>query len=196
MGVVDGSTPYGNVVGAGPEKDFPTPPTVVADPNRRSLATSDSTSRNWMREFFTTTSNPVGHGFTQANLDKDFACYAFEPKSDLPIKVIVLDDTNKKNDKLGGLFYCGTGGLDQTRLDWLKGELQKGQDEGKLMIIAAHIPIKPQASLARQHAHTRLLQQGRGRRVARHAPLLSESHFVDRGASPHQRDYRPAEQSI
>ena len=147
MGVVDGSTPYGNIVGAGPEKDFPAPPTVAADPDRRSLATSDSTSRNWMREFFTTTSSPVGHGFTQANLDADFACYAFEPKSDLPLKVIVLDDTNKKNDKLGGLFYCGTGGLDRTRLDWLKSELQKGQDEGKLMIIAAHIPIKPQASL-------------------------------------------------
>ena len=76
MGVVDGSTPYGNVIGAGPEKNFPMPPTVVADPNRHSLVTSDSTSRNWMREFFTTTSNPVGHGFTQANLDKDFACYS------------------------------------------------------------------------------------------------------------------------
>ena len=147
MGVVDGSTPYGNVIGAGPEKNFPVPPTVVADPDRRSLVTSDSTSRNWMREFFTTTSNPVGHGFTQANLDEDFACYSFEPKSDLPIKVIVLDDTNKPDDKLGGPFYCGTGSLDRRRLDWLKSELQKGQDEGKLMIIAAHIPIKPQASL-------------------------------------------------
>jgi metallophosphoesterase (TIGR03768 family) len=147
MGVVDGSTPYGNIIGAGPEKNFPAPPTVVADPDRHSLVTSDSTSRNWMREFFTTTSNPVGHGFTQANLDEDFACYSFEPKSDLPIKVIVLDDTNKPDDKVGGPFYCGTGSLDRRRLDWLKSELQKGQDEGKLMIIAAHIPIKPQASL-------------------------------------------------
>ena len=148
MGVVDGSTPYGNIIGAGPEKNFPVPPTVVADPDRRSLVTSASTSRNWMREFFTTASNPVGHGFTQASLDEDFACYSFEPQSDLPIKVIVLDDTNKPDDKLGGLFYCGTGGLDRRRLDWLKSELQKGQDEGKLMIIAAHIPIKPQASLS------------------------------------------------
>ncbi|MGO8691995.1 MAG: TIGR03768 family metallophosphoesterase [Thermoguttaceae bacterium] len=147
MGVVDGSTPYGTVIGAGPEKNFPVPPTVVADPNRRSLVSSDSTSRNWMREFFTTTSNPVGHGFTQANLDNDFACYSFEPKADLPIKVIVLDDTNKRNDALGSPLYYGTGGLDQARLDWLKNELQKGQDEGKLMIIAAHIPIKPQAGL-------------------------------------------------
>ena len=123
------------------------PSTVVADDNRRSLSTLTSTSLNWMSEFFNTTSNPVGHGFTQANLDNDFACYTFEPKSDIPIKVIVLDNTNKRNDALANVVYYGTGGLDQRRLDWLTTELQKGQDEDKLMIIAAHIPIKPQAGL-------------------------------------------------
>ena len=66
MGVVDGTTPYGDVIGAGPEASFPTPPTVMADAKRRSLATSASSTLNWMGEFFTTTSNPVGHGFTQA----------------------------------------------------------------------------------------------------------------------------------
>jgi hypothetical protein len=101
-----------------------------------------------MKEFFTTASLPVGHGFTQSNLDNDFACYTFEPKSDMPIKVIVLDDTNKKNEALTGPLYVGSGGLDQARLNWLTNELQKGQDEGKLMIIASHIPIKPQRSLA------------------------------------------------
>lgn len=143
MGVVDGSTLYGDIIGAGPEEDFPTPPTVIADENRRSLATPDSSSLNWMREFFNTTSSPVGHGFTKANLDKDFACYAFEPKSDIPIKVIVLDDTCKGPSQPNYAAGC----LDQTRISWLKGELQKGQDEGKLMIIAAHIPILPQTSL-------------------------------------------------
>lgn len=147
MGVVDGATRYGNVIGAGPEADFPTPPTVVADAKRHSLATSESSSWNWMNEFFTTASIPNGHGFTQTNLERDFACYSFEPKSDMPIKVIVLDDTNKKSESRGGAIWCGTGGLDQARLDWLTGELQRGQDEGKLMIIAAHLPIKPQASL-------------------------------------------------
>ena len=100
-----------------------------------------------MREFFTTTSIPVGHGFTRSNIDNDFACYTFEPKSDMPIKVIVLDDTDKKNEALTGPMYVGSGGLDQARLDWLKTELRKGQDEGKLMVIAANIPIKPQRSL-------------------------------------------------
>ena len=140
MGVVDGSTEYGDIYGAGPEAYFPTPPTVVADPDRHSLATNASTSLNWMREFFSTTSNPVGHGFTQANLDNDFACYSLEPKADIPIKVIVLDDTCKGPNQPNYARAC----LDQPRLDWLIAELQDGQDRDKLMIIAAHIPVYPQ----------------------------------------------------
>jgi hypothetical protein len=120
---------------------------VVADANRHALATDESSSLNWMSEFFSTTSTPVGHVFTPTNLANDFACYTFEPKANMPIKVIVLDDTNKRHGASASVAYCGTGGLDQTRLDWLTGELQKGQDEGKLMIIAAHIPIKAEASL-------------------------------------------------
>jgi metallophosphoesterase (TIGR03768 family) len=147
MGVVDGSTPYGDVVKAGPQENFPIPPTVVADGDRRALSTNESSSLNWMSEFFNTTSSPVGHGFTQTNLDNDFACYSFEPKSDMPLKVIVLDDTNKKNEAYTSASFVGSGALDQTRLDWLKGELQEGQDEGKLMIVAAHIPIRAQTGL-------------------------------------------------
>lgn len=147
MGVVDGSTVYGDIIGAGPQESFPVPPTVVADENRRALSTDESSSLNWMSEFFNTTSNPVGHGFSQVNLDNDFACYSFEPQSDLPLKVIVLDNTDKRNEALTSARYVGSGGLDQVRLDWLKAELQEGQDEGKLMIIAAHIPIRPQRDL-------------------------------------------------
>ena len=75
-----------------------------------------------MNEFFKTTSKPVGHGFTQANLDNDFACYSFEPKSDMPIKVIVLDDTGKGT----GQPNYARAALDQPRLDWLESELQDG----------------------------------------------------------------------
>jgi hypothetical protein len=35
----------------------------------------------------------------------------------------------------------GNGSLDKARYDWLINELDKGQAEGKLMIIAAHVPI-------------------------------------------------------
>jgi len=51
--------------------------------------------------------------------------------------MIVLDDTCKGP---GQPNYAG-GALDQTRLDWLKKELQAGQDNNQLMIIAAHIPF-------------------------------------------------------
>lgn len=131
VGVIDGGTQFGNVIGAGPVGST-TPIKIVADPDRRSLS-----RKEWMGEFFNTSSNPVGHGFTQTNLDNDFACYSFEPKSDMPIKVIVLDD-QQRND----IFDVhAQGALDEERYNWLISELDQGQAEGKLMIISAHIPL-------------------------------------------------------
>ena len=144
MGVIDGSDSLGPVILSGPEEDFPTPPTVAADPDRHSLATLDSPSRNWMEEFFDTTSSPIGHGFTQDNIDRDFACYSFLPKSDIPLKVIVLDDTTKGPDQLNYALGC----LDDDRLDWLLDELDDGQANNQLMIIAAHVPVNPYKSLS------------------------------------------------
>jgi metallophosphoesterase (TIGR03768 family) len=143
MGVIDGTTVYGDIFGGGPEADFPTPPIVVADANRRSLATPASTTLSWMKEFFTTTSSPVGHGFTQDNLDQDFACYSFVPKSGIPIKFIVLDDTGKGPQQAN----YAAGALDDQRYNWLVDELEAGQAANQLMVIAAHVPILPQCSL-------------------------------------------------
>lgn len=135
MGSLDGSTPYGDVIGVGPVADFTTPPKVKgADANRRSL-----TTKEWIAEFLKSSSSPKGHGFTQANADAGFACYTFEPKSSVPVKVIVLDDTqsNEEPNDMGS----GHLSFDQKRYDWLVSELDKGQAEGKLMVVAAHIPI-------------------------------------------------------
>lgn len=134
MGVFDGSKPYGDVKFAGEVKDFPTPPKVVADPDRRSLRTSE-----WLKEFFNTTSNPVGHGFDMADAEKGFGCFSFVPKADVPIKIISLDDTQKDDDK--SLDIHGHGFLDEARWAWLKKELADGDAAGQLMIIATHIPI-------------------------------------------------------
>jgi metallophosphoesterase (TIGR03768 family) len=134
MGVFDGSTLYGDIKGAGPVKDFKTPPKVVADPDRRSL-----TRTEWMKEFFFTFSNPVGHGFNLTDAKNGFACYSFVPKSTIPIKVIVLDDTQREDD--GSIDIHGHGFLDQVRYNWLKKELDDGQAAGQLMIVAAHVPI-------------------------------------------------------
>ena len=143
MGVIDGTTPYGTVIGYGPVADFDTPPTVVPDSRRHSLSSPTSTTVNWMQEFFDTTSKPVGHGFSQANLDGGMACYSFVPKSDIPIKFIVLDDTVKGPDQAN----YAAGALDDERFQWLVNELSAGQDANLLMVIAAHVPILPQNTL-------------------------------------------------
>jgi len=138
MGTIDGSTPYGHVLGAGPVTNFvvngvTNAPTVQADPNRYSLTIS-----NWMREFFTTTTKPVGHGFSPANIASNFACYSFEPKTNLPLKIIVLDDTMAEQD----YDPAGQGALDTNQLAWLIHELDLGQASNQLMIVTAHIPIE------------------------------------------------------
>ncbi len=148
MGVVDGSTPYGDIIKAGPESLFSSAPTVVADPDRRSLVSATSSSENWIAEFSKTTSNPVGHGFKLVDPANGpgFASYSFMPKSDIPIKIIVLDDTCKGNTTDPTINYAA-GCIDTPRLNWLIAELKEGQDNDKLMIIAAHIPVYPQAYL-------------------------------------------------
>jgi metallophosphoesterase (TIGR03768 family) len=133
MGVMDGKTVYGDVIGIGPVSTTK-PIKIAADPNRRSLS-----SIEWATEFFNTVSNPKGHGFNKADVEKGFLCYSFEPKSDIPVKVIVLDDTQKNSDPSKDVH--GHSYLDTERYNWLVKELEQGQAEGKLMIIAAHIPI-------------------------------------------------------
>lgn len=139
MGVLDGSTPRGDLKDAGPVAAFSRPPTVAADPDRRSLLRAD-----WIREFFQTTTHPVGHGFNLIdrkgpNWESGFACYSFVPKPDLPLKLIVLDDTQSETD--GSHDIHGHGFLDAVRWSWLQSELAAGQADNQLMIIAAHVPL-------------------------------------------------------
>lgn len=136
MGAIDGSTPTGTIFGAGPVGSFSSAPRVVADPDRRSL-----TVEEWRAEFFNTTSSPVGHGFNLVDPSQGngFTCYSFVPKSAIPLKVIVLDDTQRNDD--GSQDIHGHGFLDQARWEWLKKQLADGDAAGQLMIIAAHIPI-------------------------------------------------------
>jgi len=137
MGTIDGTTPYGNIIDAGSVANYvvngvTNAPTVMPDPNRYGLSSS-----NWMSEFFNTSSQPVGHGFSQWNITNDFVCYSFEPKPNLPLKVIVLDDTMTDQN----YDPKGQAGLDTNQLVWLVNELNEGQTNDQLMIIAAHEPI-------------------------------------------------------
>ncbi len=136
VGTIDGRTRDGEIIGAGPVSDFPDgPPTVPPDPDRRFLSRTE-----WILEFFHSASGPAGHGFAPDAVTTGFACYTFDPREDIPIRIIVLDDTQKDENTPDGSSNRH-GSLDRERYDWLVQELEKGQKEGMLMIIAAHIPI-------------------------------------------------------
>ncbi len=149
VGTVDGSTPYGTVVKWGPTNEVGATPTVAADPSRHTLTQDNSSPTNYINEFFTTTSSPQGHGFNLAetNAGSLAACYSFEPVTNMPIKVIVLDDTCKSNKLNQFPTFYGGGWVDAVRYSWLTNELQQGQDSDQLMILACHIPILPQNDL-------------------------------------------------
>lgn len=136
MGVIDGSTPDGEIAGAGAVTTVGAPPAVAPDPRRRPLLRTE-----WMQEFFDTTTRPAGHGFglVDPSMGGGFACYSFFPRAGIPLKVIVLDDTQSEDD--GSHDIHGHGFLDATRWAWLQAELAAGQASNHLMIIAAHVPI-------------------------------------------------------
>ncbi len=145
QGVIDGTTPYGNIICSGDVQGYSTPPKVVADSDRRFLRREE-----WIQEYFRTTTSPKGHGFNLVSSNPNFhlvpaaeragfACYSFVPRSNVPLKVIVLDNTQREDD--GSLDIHGHGFLDATRWAWLQAELDDGQAANQLMIVACHIPI-------------------------------------------------------
>lgn len=142
-GYLSGNSITGVITGAGSTTDSAFAdgaPRVAADPDRRSLLRTE-----WINEFFNTKKTwPKGHGFnlvdtTDPAWDEGFACYTFEPSDKVPLKVIVLDNTQSEHD--GSNDIHGHGYLDQKRWAWLQAELDKGQNNNQLMIIASHIPL-------------------------------------------------------
>ena len=57
----------------------------------------------------------------------------------MPLRVLVLDDTQRDDDPYDNGY--GHISLDEERRDWLFRELDRGQADGVLMVIAAHCPI-------------------------------------------------------
>ncbi|MBK5962962.1 metallophosphoesterase [Thiocystis minor] len=138
-GVIDGTSQHGEIIGAGASSEIENALTIVANADRRSLSRVE-----WMDEFIKSETSPDGYGFklidpSYSARDPGFACYSFVPKQDVPLKVIVLDDTQSEED--GSKDIHGHGYLDALRWEWLQAELQAGQDNDQLMIIAAHVPI-------------------------------------------------------
>jgi metallophosphoesterase (TIGR03768 family) len=138
-GTLDGSTLYGTVIGSGRMDTLKNIPTIAPDAKRHSLSMDEV-----MNEFSTTDTlpGPIGHGFVQSNSANKFkGSYSFVPKSAIPLKVIVLDDTQEATDPLSADGVYGHGELNNGRYEWLMEQLKAGQAANQLMIISAHVPI-------------------------------------------------------
>ncbi len=147
VGVVDGNDPFGRVINWGPTNRYLKPPTVAADSSRWQITTDVTSPTNFINAFFKSASLPAGHGFTPGATGSLAACYSFLPLTNLPLKVIVLDDTCKADVTNMPPTYYGGGWVDAARYTWLTNELQAGQNSNQLMIIACHIPVDPQANI-------------------------------------------------
>ncbi len=109
---------------------------VTADPNRRMLDT-----RQTVAEHFTTSGSPVGHGYTQQNLDEGTAYYSFT-KGD--VHFVSLDTCNRNG--------YDDGSITTAQLAWLNAELDAnssrhldesgnwatGTGSDKLIVIFSH----------------------------------------------------------
>jgi metallophosphoesterase (TIGR03768 family) len=136
-GTLDGSTQYGTIIGMGVVAKMTSIPTISPDPDRHVLTIPDL-----IKEFSTTTSLPSGHGFIQPDPKNVLgASYSFVPKAGVPIKIIVLDDTQDATEAPYEEGFYGHGELTTDRYNWLMAQLKAGQDTNQLMIISAHIPI-------------------------------------------------------
>ena len=114
---------------------------VTPDANRRLVSRQE-----WIEELFNSRERPgpLGHGFTQRNLDEGVAHYVFEHG---PLTFIVLDTVNPAG------FAAGS--IDAAQFEWLEGELTsrssrhydgkgalvEGDADDRLIIIVSHHPL-------------------------------------------------------
>ncbi len=115
LGSEDG---YGNIIPAGTK--------ITPDVNRALMGPIA-----YMQQLFTTTTLPVGHGFSTANITGGYGDYAFDPDPSIPLRVIVLD------------WECRNGGDNgciraNEVNNFLIPELDQAYNDNKLVIVASH----------------------------------------------------------
>ena len=121
VGLPPGANPCEQFGGLGIPAGAPVQPTTP-DPDRRYVS-----RREWIARHLKTTGKPIGHGFTQDNVDKSLAYYATDVG---PIRFITLDTVNP-----GGL---DSGSIGETQLVWLEERLKEAQDERRLVMLFSH----------------------------------------------------------
>ncbi len=136
------SVAIGDTVYAGSEDDYgnviPGGTKITPDTSRALLGPA-----GYMEEFFTTTSLPVGHGFSTTNLQTGYGDYAFDPDPSLPVRFIVLDWECRNGPDSGCIRADEVNNV-------LIPELNGAYAEHKLVIVVSHQPpdaISPKSEI-------------------------------------------------
>ena len=121
LGLPDGVNPCENFANFG---DVPGAPfmTVTPDLDRAYISRED-----WIAKHLEAGGKPFGHGFTQANVDRNLAYYAADVG---PLRFITLDTVNP-----GGL---DSGSIGEAQLTWLVAELSRAQKREQMVILFSH----------------------------------------------------------
>lgn len=106
---------------------------IVPDDDRRFL-----TKREFIAAFFETSTAPVGHGFTEANLTENRAFYSVRPKPDVPLRLIVLDTVP---DTAPPATFADFGVLPREQFDgFLVKEIAAAEKRGEFVLLMSHHP--------------------------------------------------------
>lgn len=127
-GIIDVKDPFGKIIGAG--LNYTEADKIAAN-----------STRSFMNSMALADSFPGGHGISEDLSKAPTACYSFEPKANVPIRVIVLDDTADQEHKFANAMNAAYGYMDATRYNWFSKELAKAKNDKMLVIVAVHIPL-------------------------------------------------------
>jgi 3',5'-cyclic AMP phosphodiesterase CpdA len=104
--------------------------TVTANPDRRTVTHNQS-----MKEFFTTSSLPSGHGLTQDCIDNDVANFTVD-MTGVPVRIVFYETPYAGADGAG---LTDKGYLSKATLDnFIKPALDKAKTDGVLVVMASH----------------------------------------------------------
>lgn len=103
---------------------------IPADPNRLPLYQTEV-----IQTLHEASGQPVGHGFTQSDVDNNKGYYSTYPNPEKPLKMIVLDTTDADNATIG---IAHLGSMDAVQFSWLQQELATAAVQKELVIIVSH----------------------------------------------------------
>ncbi len=127
-GIVDVKDPFGKIIGYG--LNFTEADRIAAN-STRSFIDSKALAGSF----------PGGHGIGGDSSEAPTACYSFEPKANVPIRVIVLDDTADQKHEFASATDAAYGYMDTERFNWFSKELAKAKNDKMLVIVSLHIPL-------------------------------------------------------